>query len=162
MSYNLRNRHFLALRDFSPQEIGFLLKLSADLKTAKYAGTEVPRLTGKEIALKFNSALQSKGTFYTDSNGREMVKRQRDARGPSYPPYVVGEPVAGNYYPVNSMISLDDSKTEMAVVVDTTMGGSSMSDGSLEVVSDAATPAPRSRAHAVHSTRQRVYPSQLL
>ena len=53
MSYNLRNRHFLTLRDFTPQEIGFLLKLSADLKTAKYAGTEVPRLTGKEIALIF-------------------------------------------------------------------------------------------------------------
>jgi alpha-mannosidase len=32
------------------------------------------------------------------------------------------------------MISLDDGKTEMAVVVDTTMGGSSMSDGSLEVM----------------------------
>lgn len=53
MSYNLRNRHFLALRDFSPQEIGFLLKLSADLKAAKYGGYEVPRLTGKEIALIF-------------------------------------------------------------------------------------------------------------
>ena len=53
MSYNLRNRYFLALRDFTPQEISFLLKLSADLKAAKYAGTEVPRLTGKEIALIF-------------------------------------------------------------------------------------------------------------
>ena len=53
MSYNLRNRHFLALRDFNPQEIGFLLKLSADLKAAKYGGYEVPRLTGKEIALIF-------------------------------------------------------------------------------------------------------------
>ena len=53
MSYNLRNRHFLVLRDFTPQEISFLLKLSADLKAAKYAGTEVPRLTGKEIALIF-------------------------------------------------------------------------------------------------------------
>ncbi|UPH69973.1 ornithine carbamoyltransferase [Abyssibius alkaniclasticus] len=53
MSYNLRNRHFLTLRDFSPQEIGFLLKLSADLKAAKYGGYEVPRLTGKEIALIF-------------------------------------------------------------------------------------------------------------
>ena len=60
-----------------------------------------------------------------------MVKRQRDARGPSYPKYVVGEPVAGNYYPVNSMISLDDNKTELAVVTDVTMGGSSMTDGSL-------------------------------
>jgi hypothetical protein len=64
-----------------------------------------------------DSGIESAGTFYTDSNGREMVKRQRDARGPSYPKYVVGEPVAGNYYPVNSMISLDDGKNEMAVVI---------------------------------------------
>ena len=89
---------------------------------------------GKEIVLKFDSAIQSAGTFYTDSNGREMVKRQRNARGPSYPPYQIGEPVAGNYYPVNSLISLDDGKNEMALVVDTTMGGSSMADGSLEVM----------------------------
>lgn len=53
MAFNLRNRSFLTLRDFTPREIGFLLKLSADLKTAKYAGTEVPRLTGKDIALIF-------------------------------------------------------------------------------------------------------------
>jgi len=37
MAFNLKNRHFLTLRDFSPQEIRFLLQLSADLKTAKYA-----------------------------------------------------------------------------------------------------------------------------
>ncbi|HDZ39022.1 MAG TPA: ornithine carbamoyltransferase [Marinobacter sp.] len=53
MAFNLKNRHFLTLRDFSPQEIGFLLKLSKDLKAAKYAGTEVPQLTGKELALIF-------------------------------------------------------------------------------------------------------------
>ncbi|MBK1851321.1 ornithine carbamoyltransferase [Marinobacter sp. 1-4A] len=53
MAFNLKNRHFLTLRDFSPQEIGFLLKLSKDLKAAKYAGTEVPQLNGKELALIF-------------------------------------------------------------------------------------------------------------
>ncbi|WP_180899852.1 ornithine carbamoyltransferase [Martelella soudanensis] len=53
MAYNLKNRHFLTLRDFTPQEIAFLLKLAADLKSAKYAGTEVPTLKGKEIALIF-------------------------------------------------------------------------------------------------------------
>ncbi|AJY45527.1 ornithine carbamoyltransferase [Martelella endophytica] len=53
MAYNLKNRHFLTLRDFTPREIAFLLKLAADLKSAKYAGTEVPTLTGKEIALIF-------------------------------------------------------------------------------------------------------------
>lgn len=53
MAFNLKNRHFLTLRDFSPAEIAFLLKLSADLKAAKYAGTEVETLRGKEIALIF-------------------------------------------------------------------------------------------------------------
>lgn len=53
MALNLRNRHFLKLDDFTPQEIGFLLQLSAELKAAKYAGTEVQRLQGKEIALIF-------------------------------------------------------------------------------------------------------------
>lgn len=53
MAYNLKNRHFLTLRDFSPREIAFLLKLSVDLKVAKYTGTEVPKLQGKDIALIF-------------------------------------------------------------------------------------------------------------
>ncbi|MEA3447414.1 MAG: ornithine carbamoyltransferase subunit F, partial [Bacteroidota bacterium] len=40
MAYNLRNRSFLKLLDFSPKEINFLLDLSDDLKKAKYTGTE--------------------------------------------------------------------------------------------------------------------------
>jgi ornithine carbamoyltransferase len=51
--YNLRNRHFLTLLDYTPGEIHFLLDLSKALKKAKYSGTEVPRLTGKNIALIF-------------------------------------------------------------------------------------------------------------
>jgi ornithine carbamoyltransferase len=51
--YNLRHRHFLRLDDFTSQEIGFLLDLSAELKEAKYAGTEQRRLVGKNIALIF-------------------------------------------------------------------------------------------------------------
>lgn len=51
--YNLRNRHFLTLADYSKKEILFLLQLAQDLKTAKYTGTEQPRLIGKNIALIF-------------------------------------------------------------------------------------------------------------
>jgi len=51
--YNLRNRSFVKEIDFSPAELRFLLKLSADLKEAKYTGTEQPRLSGKNIALIF-------------------------------------------------------------------------------------------------------------
>jgi len=53
MGFNLKNRHFLTLLDFTPQEIKFLLTLSEDLKKAKYTGTEQPCLTGKNIALIF-------------------------------------------------------------------------------------------------------------
>ncbi|MGB5420973.1 MAG: ornithine carbamoyltransferase [Desulfobacterales bacterium] len=53
MAYNLRNRHFLKLLDFSPQEIMFLLELATDLKKATYTGTEQPRLQGKNIVLIF-------------------------------------------------------------------------------------------------------------
>jgi len=56
MAFNLRNRHFLKLLDFTPGEIGFLLELSKDLKKAKYGGYEQPRLTGKNIALIFEKA----------------------------------------------------------------------------------------------------------
>ncbi len=53
MAYNLRNRSFLKLLDFTPKEIKFLLDLSLDLKKAKYGGYEQQRLKGKNIALIF-------------------------------------------------------------------------------------------------------------
>ncbi|MDD2963520.1 MAG: ornithine carbamoyltransferase [Bacteroidales bacterium] len=53
MAFNLRNRNFLKLLDFTSQEIQHLLQLSSDLKKAKYAGTEQPRLKGKNIVLLF-------------------------------------------------------------------------------------------------------------
>jgi len=56
MAFNLRNRNFVKLLDFTPEEIKFMLKLSADLKAAKYGGYEQPRLTGKNIALIFEKS----------------------------------------------------------------------------------------------------------
>ncbi len=56
MSFNLRNRHFLKLLDFTPKEIQFLIDLSFDLKKAKYSGTEQQNLKGKNVALIFEKA----------------------------------------------------------------------------------------------------------
>ena len=56
MSHNLRNRSFLKLLDFTPDEIKYLLDLSAELKKAKKTGTEQQRLKGKNIALIFEKA----------------------------------------------------------------------------------------------------------
>jgi len=56
MAFNLRNRSFVKLLDFSPAEIRFLLDLSRDLKRARYGGYEQPRLKGKNIALIFEKS----------------------------------------------------------------------------------------------------------
>ncbi|MBC7954659.1 MAG: ornithine carbamoyltransferase [Cytophagales bacterium] len=56
MSFNLRNRSLLDLKDFAPRDIRFLIDLAAELKRSKYAGNELPRLQGKNIALVFEKA----------------------------------------------------------------------------------------------------------
>jgi ornithine carbamoyltransferase len=56
MSFNLHQRSLLKLLDFTPREIRYLLDLAHELKRAKAAGTEHPRLKGKNIALIFEKA----------------------------------------------------------------------------------------------------------
>jgi ornithine carbamoyltransferase len=53
MAFNLRNRSYVKELDFTPDELRFLLKLSAEVKAAKYGGYERPCLAGKNIALIF-------------------------------------------------------------------------------------------------------------
>lgn len=50
---NLKNRSFLKLLDFTPEEIQYLLDLAAELKADKKAGREHKTLVGKNIALIF-------------------------------------------------------------------------------------------------------------
>jgi len=54
--FNLRNRNFLTLMDFTPKEINYFLDLARDLKRAKYTGTERQTLKGKNIALIFEKS----------------------------------------------------------------------------------------------------------
>ena len=56
MSYNLKSRSFLKLLDFSKRDLTYILDLARDLKRAKYAGNEVQKLKGKNIALIFEKA----------------------------------------------------------------------------------------------------------
>ncbi len=56
MPFNLKGRHFLTLKDFSTQEIQYLLQLSMDLKAKKRAGIRTKLLEGKSIALLFEKA----------------------------------------------------------------------------------------------------------
>ncbi|PVX52312.1 ornithine carbamoyltransferase [Balneicella halophila] len=66
MAFNLRNRNFLTLLDFTPKEIKHMLDTAAALKKAKYIGTEQPRLSGKNIALIFEkSSTRTRCAFET-------------------------------------------------------------------------------------------------
>ncbi|RAG87633.1 ornithine carbamoyltransferase [Streptacidiphilus pinicola] len=89
MAFNLRNRHFLKELDFTAQEFLFLVELSARLKAAKYAGTEQPRLRGKNIALVFEkgstrtrcafevaAADQGAHTVYLDPSGSHLGSKE--------------------------------------------------------------------------------------
>jgi ornithine carbamoyltransferase len=53
MPFNLKGRHFLSMKDNTPEEIDFLLQLAIKLKQDKYAGLRGRNLEGKNIALIF-------------------------------------------------------------------------------------------------------------
>jgi ornithine carbamoyltransferase len=89
MAFNLRNRSFLKEIDFEPRELRFLLDLSGALKQAKYAGTEVKRLEGKELALIFEKTStrtragfevaasdQGANVTYLDPSGSQMGHKE--------------------------------------------------------------------------------------
>ncbi|XP_036045066.1 lysosomal alpha-mannosidase-like [Onychomys torridus] len=88
--------------------------------------------SGKEVISRFKTPMKTNGEFYTDSNGREILKRRRDHR----PTWRLNqtEPVAGNYYPVNTRIYISDGHMQLTVVTDRSQGGSSVKDGSLELM----------------------------
>lgn len=87
---------------------------------------------GKEIIIRFSTDIQSNGTFETDGNGRETQYRIRNHR----PTWNVdqGEPIAGNYYPINSKIAIEDDKCRLAILTDRPEGGSSVTDGNVELM----------------------------
>lgn len=79
-----------------PVDTPWFAPAATDPKTKK----GLPNLWGKEVIIKYASGLRSGQTWYSDSNGKEMVQRRYNKRGPSYPhDYNISEPVAGNCAP---------------------------------------------------------------
>ena len=50
---NLKGRDFLTLKDYTPEEITYLLDLAADLKEKKKKGILVDTLRGKNMGRKY-------------------------------------------------------------------------------------------------------------
>lgn len=87
---------------------------------------------GKEVITRFDTDIMSSGYFYTDSNGREVLERRKDYR-PTWD-LKQSEPIAGNYYPINSRAYIKDAKQQLTVVTDRSQGVSSIYNGSLEIM----------------------------
>ncbi|KAB2064143.1 hypothetical protein E1A91_A09G000700v1 [Gossypium mustelinum] len=87
---------------------------------------------GKEIITQITTTMRTNKTFYTDSNGRDFIKRIRDFRKDW--DLQVNQPIAGNYYPVNLGIYVQDDSTELSVLVDRSVGASSLADGQIELM----------------------------
>lgn len=92
---------------------------------------------GVEVINKFTitEPFTNNGVFYTDSNGREMMKRTLNLRS-DYEYNSTVEPVASNYYPVTSKITIKDESKNIRVTVlnDRSQGGSSLSEGTIELM----------------------------
>lgn len=90
---------------------------------------------GKEIISRFTvNNFDSEDVFYTDSNGRDMLRRVRNHRNTWT--WTDEEPVAGNYYPVTAKISIVDESTglQFSVLNDRAQGGSSLNSGEVELM----------------------------
>ncbi len=89
---------------------------------------------GKEVIARYStSIIKNGGKFFSDSNGRQFVGRTLGNHS------VFGndngcdiEPVASNFYPVNTAMFIEDDELSFSVLVDRSQGGASLSDGSLE------------------------------
>lgn len=89
---------------------------------------------GKEIISRFELGTFNpiKGTFFTDSNGRELLRRVNNYRETFV--YTNEESAAGNYYPITSSLTTIDEERRMEVTVltDRSQGGASLEDGKME------------------------------
>ncbi|XP_014218055.1 lysosomal alpha-mannosidase isoform X2 [Copidosoma floridanum] len=89
---------------------------------------------GKEIITRYSSDLKNHAEFFTDSNGREMLRRRVNYR-PTWEVHLE-EPISGNYYPVTSKILIEDQKERerLAVLTDRAQGGTSLKEGEIELM----------------------------
>ena len=87
---------------------------------------------GKEVIMRFTSNIRNNGIFWTDSNGREMMRRVRNER--EYFKPNMTEQVSGNYYPITARMAIEDNQKRLALLNDRAQGGTSIRSGSLELM----------------------------
>ena len=86
----------------------------------------------REVVTRYDTGINSRGQFKTDSNGREFLTRTYNKRESFN--WTVVSPIAANFYPITTAIGLNDTDSAFYVLVDRAEGGSSQQDGSLELM----------------------------
>ncbi|XP_026325478.1 lysosomal alpha-mannosidase-like [Hyposmocoma kahamanoa] len=86
----------------------------------------------KEIIVQYNTDLFNNAEFFTDSNGRQMLKRILFQR-PTWN-FTIIDPIASNYYPVTNRIHINDRRYRFTVLTDRAQGGSSLRNGQIELM----------------------------
>ena len=90
---------------------------------------------GKEVIMRYSTGLDTRGTWATDSNGRDMQRRRRNHRDDWRFKNVTEEPVASNYYPFGSVATLTgDARAGFHLLTDRSQGVGSVRDGELEAM----------------------------
>jgi len=88
---------------------------------------------GREVITRFSTDISSGDEFYTDSNGREFLKRVRNFR-PTYNLTLYGETVTNNYYPVDTALRIEDGSRAFSVLTDRPQAGGSLKSGQAELM----------------------------
>ena len=142
-SFKLFNgKQFSEIHQVFNNWISQTIRLYADSKIPEFewqvGPINIDDNVGKEVITKFQTDLKSQSLFYTDSNGREILTRKRNYR----PTWQLNQTefVSGNYYPINSRIFIRDEdsssqvKRQLTILNDRSQGGSSINDGSIEIM----------------------------
>ncbi|XP_023340187.1 alpha-mannosidase 2 isoform X2 [Eurytemora carolleeae] len=84
------------------------------------------RMDNSEISMRFTSGIDSKDIFYTDLNGFQMIRRKHYSK----------LPLQANWYPVATLMYIQDEKNRLSLVSRSPLGGSSLNSGELEIMLD--------------------------
>ncbi|XP_061727672.1 lysosomal alpha-mannosidase-like [Cydia pomonella] len=89
---------------------------------------------GKEVFIRYKTDLDHDGAFYTDSSGRQTIKRIRGRRA-TYEPVDL-DPITGNLYPVTSKIYIEDQRKNIrfSVFNDRCQAGGALIDGAIDLM----------------------------
>jgi len=85
---------------------------------------------GRSVALRLAYNAQAAGQFWTDANARGLQLRKRNA----WPADDGLEPIAANYFPINSALAITNGVKTAALLPDRASAGASLSDGQVESI----------------------------